>query len=81
MIDLKQQLLKVKSDPRYGRSEKDMAESLLERIEELENREIYHWTEMARFALLTEIKNQVVGKQAAAKITSFLNRHSIMKRY
>lgn len=81
MIDLKQQLLKVRSDPRYGRNEKDMAESLLGRIEELENREIYHWTEMARFALLTEIKNQVIGKQAAAKITSFLNRHSSRNGY
>lgn len=86
MIDVKQQLLKVKQEPGFSHGEKSLAETLLDRIEGLENRdmdhcEMHHWTEMARFALLIEIQNQVIGKQAAAKIYSFLKRHSIEGRF
>jgi len=76
MIDVKQQLLKVKQDPGLSHGEKSLAESLLDRIENLDKGEAHHWTEMARFALIIEIQNQVIGKQAANKIYSFLKRHS-----
>ncbi|MBT8433264.1 MAG: hypothetical protein KJN95_01300 [Gammaproteobacteria bacterium] len=56
-----------------------MAKSSLELIEELENREVYHWTEMARFALLTEVRKKVIGSQAATKIDSFLKRHRVKR--
>lgn len=79
MRDVKLRLLRVIQDPRFSRRERDLAKSALERIEELENRQIYHWTEMARFALLTEAKNQIIGKQAATKIDSFLKRHRVHK--
>jgi hypothetical protein len=75
MIDEKQQLLKVKQDPGFSQGEKSLAESLLDRIEDKENLKPQHWTEIARFALIVEIQNQVIGKQAAAKIYSFLKRH------
>jgi len=81
MIDVKQQLIKVKQDPGLSHGEKSLAESLLDRIEDLENGETRHWTEVARFALIVEIQNQVVGKQAAAKIFSFLKRHSAGDRF
>jgi hypothetical protein len=86
MIDVKQQLLKVKQDPGFSHGEKSLAETLLDRIEDLENQDIdhyemHHWTEMARFALLIEIQNQVIGKQAAAKIYSFLKRHGLDERF
>ena len=79
MRDIKLRLLRVTQDPGFERRERDLANSALERIEELENRQIYHWTEMARFALLTEANNGVVGRQAATKIDSFLKRHRIRK--
>jgi len=79
MGDVKLRLQKVVMDPHFSVRERDMAKSALERIEALENRQIYHWTEMARIALLTEAKNRVIGKQAATKIDSFLKRHRIRK--
>ena len=79
MEDVKLRLLRVTKDPRFDRRERELANAALERIEELENRQIYHWTEMARIALLTEAKNRVLGKQAATKIDSFLKRHRIRK--
>ena len=79
MRDVKLRLLRVIRNPHLDRSERDLASSALERIEELENRQIYHWTEMARFALLTEATNKVIGKQAATKMDSFLKRHRIRR--
>ena len=72
MIDVR-----VKRDPRLSRGEQMFAQQLIDHIQELENRENHHWTEMARLALLVEVQNQIIGKQAATKITSFLNRHRI----
>ena len=79
MEDVKLRLLRVIGDPDLDRRERDLAIAALERIEELENRQIYHWTEMARIALLTEARNRVIGKQAATKIDSFLKRHRIRR--
>lgn len=79
MIDVKRSLLRIIQDPHFSRRERDLAKSSLELIEELEGREVYHWTEMARIALLTEIRNKVVGSQAATKIDSFLKRHRIKR--
>lgn len=81
MIDEKQELMKVRQDPNFSHGEKSLAESLLDRIDGRENRKSQHWTEMARFALIVEIQNQVIGKQAAAKIYSFLKRHSLEERF
>jgi len=77
MIDIKKSLLRVAEDPHFTRRERDLAKLALRRIEELESRDVYHWTEMARMALLTEVQNQVIGKQAATKIDSFLKRHRV----
>jgi len=52
---------------------------MLEYIKELEGRETYHWTEMARMALLEEIQNKAIGSQAATKIDSFLKRHRVRR--
>jgi len=79
MLDMKIRLRRVIEDPHFGRRERQLAKSSLDRIEELEGREIYHWTEVARMALLREVKNQVLGKQAAVKIDSFLKRHRIRR--
>ena len=79
MKDVRHRLLRVVQDPHFSRRERDLAQSSLERISELENRDVYHWTEMARTALLTEIQNQIVGKQSAIKIDSFLKRHRSRK--
>ena len=76
---MKLRLRRVVEDPHFGRRERQLAKSSLERIEELEHRDIYHWTEVARMALLREVKNQVLGKQAAVKIDSFLKRHRIRR--
>ena len=79
---MKIRLRRVIEDPHFGRRERQLAKSSLARIEELEGREgreIYHWTEVARMALLREVKNQVLGKQAAVKIDSFLKRHRIRR--
>ena len=74
-MDLKDRLLRVIQDPHFGRRESDLAKASLECIEELESSESYHWTEMARMALLTELRNGVIGRQAATKVDSFLKRH------
>lgn len=76
---MKIRLRRVIEDPHFGRRERQLAKSSLARIEELEGQEIYHWTEVARMALLREVKNQVLGKQAAVKIDSFLKRHRIRR--
>ena len=80
MLDVKLRLRKVIGDPHFGRRERSLAKSSLDRIEELESKEIYHWTEVARMALLREIRNQVLGKQSAVKIDSFLKRHRIRRK-
>lgn len=77
MNDVKRQLLRVKDDPRLSSGEKTLAQLLIDRIEELEKRDRCHWTELARIALKNEVQEQVIGKQAAAKINSFLIRHSL----
>jgi hypothetical protein len=79
MIDVKRNLLRVIQDPHFTRRERDLAKASLRRIEELENETTYHWTELARMALLTEVKQQVIGKQAATKIDSFLKRHRVKR--
>jgi hypothetical protein len=79
MLDVKLRLRRVIEDPHFGRRERQLAKTSLDRIEELEHRDIYHWTEVARMALLREVKNQVLGKQAAVKIDSFLKRHRIRR--
>lgn len=79
MIDVKESLLRVIQDPHFRRRERDLAKMALRRIEELESREVYHWTEMARIALLKEVRERVIGKQAATKIDSFLKRHRIKR--
>ena len=76
---MKLRLRRVIEDPHFGRRERQLAKTSLDRIEELEHRDIYHWTEVARMALLREVKNQVLGKQAAVKIDSFLKRHRIRR--
>ena len=73
--DVKKTLQMIISDPRFSRRERHVAKSSLDRIEELENGEGYHWTEQARMALLQEMNEQVIGKQAATKMNSFLQRH------
>lgn len=75
MNDLKHRLMRVIQDPHFRRRERDLARSALECIEDLQSREVYHWTEMARTALLTELQNGAIGRQAATKIDSFLKRH------
>lgn len=79
MIDVKRNLLRVIQDPHFTRRERDLAKASLRRIEELENEATYHWTELARMALLTEVEQQVLGKQAATKIDSFLKRHRVKR--
>jgi hypothetical protein len=79
MIDVKHSLLRVINDPHFSRRERDLAKSSLSLIEELENGSAYHWTEMARIALLQEVQGRVLGKQAATKIDSFLKRHRIKR--
>ena len=76
---MKLRLRRVIEDPHFGRRERQLAKTSLDRIEELEHRDIYHWTAVARMALLREVKNQVLGKQAAVKIDSFLKRHRIRR--
>lgn len=79
MIDVKFRLRRVIEDPHFSRRERQLAKSSLERIEDLEVREIHHWTEEARLALLREVRNQVLDKQAAVKIDSFLKRHRVRR--
>jgi len=79
MIDVKYRLRRVIEDPHFSRRERQLAKSSLERIENLEDREIHHWTEEARLALLREVRKQVLDKQAAVKIDSFLKRHRIRR--
>jgi hypothetical protein len=93
MIDVKHSLLRVINDPHFSRRERGLAKSSLSlieelengsasslsRIEELENGSAYHWTEMARIALLREVQGRVIGQQAATKIDSFLKRHRIKR--
>jgi hypothetical protein len=77
MLDVKLRLRRIIDDPHFGRRERHLAKSSLERIEELESREIYHWAEMARTALLREIRHKVLNKEAAVKIDGFLKRHRV----
>ena len=79
MLDTKNRLRRVAEDPRFSRRERDLANAALDRIEELENGASYHWTEMARLALILEVRERVIGKQAATKIDSFLKRHRISR--
>jgi hypothetical protein len=79
MIDVKLRLRRVIEDPHFSRRERQLAKASLDRIEALESREIHHWTEEARLALLREVQNQVLGKQAAVKIDSFLKRHRVRR--
>jgi hypothetical protein len=79
MLDVKLRLRRVIDDPHFGRRERNLAKSSLDRIEELEGKKIYHWTEVARMALLREVRNQVLDKQAAVKVDSFLKRHRIRR--
>ena len=77
MLDVKLRLRRIIDDPHFGRRERHLAKSSLERIEELESRETYHWAEMARMALLKEIRQKVLSKDAAVTIDSFLKRHRV----
>jgi hypothetical protein len=77
-MNLKQKLLRIVQEPRFSRRERYIAELSLQRIEELESEENYHWTEQARMALLAEVREGVIGRQAATKIDSFLKRHRII---
>ena len=79
MIDVKRNLLRIIQDPHFSRRERDLAKASLRLIEELESQKTYHWTELARMALLTEVKQRVIGKQAATKIDSFLKRHRVKR--
>ena len=79
MLDVKIRLRRVIEDPHFGRRERQLAKSSLDRIEELEGREVYHWTEVARMALLREVRKKILDKQAAVKIDSFLKRHRIRR--
>ncbi len=79
MLEIKKRLIRVIEDPRFGRRERDLARASYKRIEELENQESYHWTEMARMALLREVQEGVIGRQAATKIDSFLKRHRVKR--
>ena len=79
MIDVIFRLRRVIEYPHFSRRERQLAKSSLERIEHLEGREIHHWTEEARLALLREVRNQVLDKQAAVKIDSFLKRHRVRR--
>jgi len=79
MIDVKFRLRRVIEDPHFSRRERQLAKSSLDRIEDLEGQKIHHWTEEARLALLREVRNQVLDKQAAVKIDSFLKRHRVRR--
>ena len=74
MSDLKERLLRVIEDPHFSPRERQLANSSLERIVELEQEDVTDWTEKAKTALINEVHEEVVGKQAAAKIGSFLKR-------
>lgn len=80
MLDIKQRLLRIVHEPRFSRREREMAKSSLLRIEELESDKKYHWTEMARLALLTEVRAGVIDRQASARIDSFLKRHRVKSK-
>ena len=79
MIDVKLRLRRVIEDPHFSRRERQLAKSSLERIEDLESQKTHHWTEEARLSLLREVRNQVLDKQAAVTIDSFLKRHRIRR--
>ena len=79
MIDVKFRLRRVIEDPHFSRRERQLAKSSLDRIVDLAGREIHHRTEEARMALLREVRNQVLDKQAAVKIDSFLKRHRVRR--
>ena len=53
---------------------RQLAYSSLERIEGLEQENITDWTEKATNALISEVHKEVIDKQAATKIGSFLKR-------
>ena len=77
MRDLNKKLLRVILDNHFSRRERHLARSSLDRISELERLETPHWTEMARTALLTDVKNKKVGEKSALRIDRFLKRHKI----
>jgi hypothetical protein len=74
MSDLKERLLRVIEDPHLSLQERQLAKSSLERIVDLEQEDITDWTEKATNALINEVHKEVIGKQAATKIVSFLKR-------
>ena len=74
MSDLKDRLLRVIEDPHLSLQERQLAYSSLERIEGLEQEDITDWTEKATNALINEVNKEVIGKQAATKIGSFIKR-------
>ena len=74
MSDLKKRLLRVIEDPDLSLKERQLAYSSLERIVDLEQEDVTDWTEKATKALINEVHKEVIGKQAATKIDSFLKR-------
>ena len=74
MNDLKERLLRVIEDPDLSLKERQLAYSSLERIVDLEQEDVTDWTEKAKSALINEVQKEVIGKQAATKIDSFLKR-------
>ena len=74
MNDIKERLLRVIEDPDLSLKERQLAYSSLERIVDLEQEDVTDWTEKAMSALINEVHKDVIGKQAATKIDSFLKR-------
>ena len=74
MSDLKERLLRVIENPDLSLKERQLAYSSLERIVDLEQEDVTGWTEKATNALINEVHKEVIGKQAATKISSFLKR-------
>ncbi|MDH3219519.1 MAG: hypothetical protein OEO19_08300 [Gammaproteobacteria bacterium] len=72
--DVKDRLSKVIGDPHFSNRERQLARASLQRINELESQIKSHWTQMARTALLTEQKNDLIDKQAGVEIDNFLKR-------
>lgn len=72
--DIKDRLSRVIGDPHFSNRERELAKASLQRINELESQIKSHWTQMARTALLTEQKNDLLEKQASVEIDNFLKR-------
>ncbi len=66
--------MRVIEDPQLSLKERQLAYSALERIVDLEQEDVTDWTEKATSALINEVHEKVIGKQAATKIDSFLKR-------